>query len=165
MKKEDLKVNDEVTIVDKEQLLKILKEKDLYIGGETREFIAEKVSGVKAKVVDIKNNTVTLMVGESGYFLPFEAIVNPVLTGIEEIAKERKEQIQKHGFSIDHDVNYYTEGQLVDAAVGLLTDNSNAPDNWNVAQYNKMIGKSGIEKLIIAGALIAAEIDRFKTKA
>ena len=56
--------------------------------------------------------------------------------------------------------------KLVDAAVGLLTNDSNAPDNWDIAQYAKMIGKDRLEKLIIAGNIsdLVEEQEYFKKK-
>jgi len=42
-------------------------------------------------------------------------------TGIELIAQERTEQIEKHGRHIMHDVQQNSERQLIDAAKQLLT--------------------------------------------
>lgn len=101
-------------------------------------------------------------------------------TGIELIARERQEQITKHGRTIQHDVECNNYGQLSWAAsqlcLELLTDRglqqeSNilaigemlvqlVPDGWDKDIFMKMMRKSHRERLIIAGALIAAEIDR-----
>jgi hypothetical protein len=79
-------------------------------------------------------------------------------TGINVIAQERREQIEKHGFSMKNDLKY-NNNELVDAAAQyLLTDAVSCwPENWKEEDY-----KPGdrIEELKRAGALIAAEIDR-----
>lgn len=87
-------------------------------------------------------------------------------TGIELIIKERKEQIEKHGRTVDLDVLQNARFQLVQAAVQLicfsepLMFKAAAPFGWDKNVYTKMSLKSYKERLIIAGALIAAEIDR-----
>ncbi len=99
------------------------------------------------------------------------------MTGIELISKEREEQINKHGRTIEYDSKNNMSGQLSQAA-GLLTymfpeevdggdtDNDNildfthcAPEDWDIDLWNKMMNKSYKDRLIIAGAMIAAEID------
>lgn len=89
------------------------------------------------------------------------------MTGIELIAKERQEQIEKHGRSIEQDQEFNDNCQLALGAEMLLAseheegiDSCSYPDGWNENICNKMLSKSYKEKLIIAGALIAAEIDR-----
>ncbi len=92
-------------------------------------------------------------------------------SGIELIAQERSEQIEKHGKSIQHDKDTNFENQLIDGAIGLLEkdfmraeeqDVADAmPDGWDPDLWFKMFNKSYKERLIIAGALIAAEIDRY----
>lgn len=92
-------------------------------------------------------------------------------TGIELIAQERKEQIEKHGRTVERDVIENTHFQLTEAA-GLLTaldmddfqSDSEAicPTGWNVTIWSRMYNKDYKERLIIAGALIAAEIDRLQ---
>jgi len=93
--------------------------------------------------------------------------VKEAKTGVDLIAQERREQIKKHGRTIDHDAQVNDNGQLVDATLQLLAveynegwDSYNTPDGWDKEIMAKMIGKSKKERLIIAGALIAAEIDR-----
>lgn len=86
-------------------------------------------------------------------------------TGIELIAEERQEQIEKHGFTAMHDEEYEDE-ELRIAAVALLTPNGEQgldylfPALWNKGNVRKMCSKSYKQRLIIAGALIAAEYDR-----
>jgi len=96
-----------------------------------------------------------------------------VSTGIELITQERKEQLTKHGRTVELDVEQNNEGQLTDAA-SVLTMNvpeglmgtylqsqgETPPVGWDSDAWNKMIRKPYKERLVIAGALIAAEIDR-----
>lgn len=82
-------------------------------------------------------------------------------TGIELIAEERQEQIVKHGFNAEHDDQYNME--LRDASVYLLTGNpSYFPSDWSVEWKLKFDSKGYKEQLIVAGALIASEIDRLQ---
>jgi hypothetical protein len=87
-------------------------------------------------------------------------------TGIELIAIERQEQIEKHGFDKDHDEEM-SNGQLKDAAAYLLTGELSCfPKDWDEKYHLKFRSKFGneIETLKVAGALIAAEIDRLQAK-
>lgn len=85
------------------------------------------------------------------------------MTGIELITKERKEQIEKHNRSVISDSFHNSRGQLRVAAVRLLGNQPSAsPLNWNNGLWSRMIVKSYEERLIIAGALVAAEIDRLE---
>ena len=94
-------------------------------------------------------------------------------TGIELIAEERQEQIEKHGYNSDHDHDEYseinsndfirTESLLRDAAIGCLNaDRGEFPAFWDETRVGKICNKPYKERLIIAGALIAAEIDRLQ---
>ena len=86
-------------------------------------------------------------------------------SGIELIAQERAEQISKHGRTIEQDVAENQLSQLVDGAIGLLKtkrSQRDMPSYWSVEIWQKMINKSELERLIISGALIAAEIDRLQ---
>lgn len=83
-------------------------------------------------------------------------------SGIELIAQEREEQIHKHGRTIGHDVLQNKHGQLVKGAECLLAGTTLRPMGWNEQIYEKMRKKAYKDRLIIAGALIAAEIDRLQ---
>ncbi len=107
---------------------------------------------------------------------------NRILSGIELIAKEREEQIVKHNRTIESDVecnsgDYEIDGnpayspQLTHTASQLIAPDGDLvreyididtliPHNWNKALWRRMMKKPYKERLIIAGALIAAEIDR-----
>lgn len=87
-------------------------------------------------------------------------------TGIELIAQERKEQIEKHGRTLKGDVEFNTQEQLTDAAVRILGQehlvSQRPPFGWDMSIWQRMRAKPYKERLIIAGALIAAEIDRLQ---
>lgn len=106
-------------------------------------------------------------------------------TGIELIAAERQEQIEKHGRTVEDDVKYnhgqferageqFNQPQLPSAASQLITQDDDIfrqhfdmpafyPYGWNTDIWLKMMNKPYKERLIIAGALIAAEIDRINS--
>jgi hypothetical protein len=81
------------------------------------------------------------------------------MTGIELIAKERQEQIEKHGWTPEHD-DEHSRMQLTDAAAYLLTKKPELFPDWDYKYWEKFRDKKGVEALKVAGALIAAEIDR-----
>lgn len=92
------------------------------------------------------------------------------LTGIELIAKERLEQIHKHGWSLEHD-KYYKNGQLIDAArfcveqarikQGLKDKEEHEwPSGWDQYFEDKIRGKSIVDQYAVAGAFYMAENDR-----
>ena len=104
----------------------------------------------------------------SGYF---ETTLNNnymMETGMELIAQERCEQLEKHRISVTYDAAVNDSNQLVRAAMLLSLQgqvcnncvNELSPVGWDLARWRKMMNKSYKERLIIAGALIAAEIDR-----
>jgi hypothetical protein len=89
------------------------------------------------------------------------------MNGIERITVERQEQIYKHHRTILHDVLQNKDCQLAYGAERLCVPeldvyNYNAPNGWDEAIWEKMTSKTYKERLIIAGALIAAEIDRLQ---
>lgn len=97
-------------------------------------------------------------------------------TGIELIAQERKEQIEKHGYTIEKDTEEQISFQLSGVAtllcipdfkdVGLEVEDleEHRPFNWNKQRFIKLVKKPYVERLVIAGALIAAEIDRLQNQ-
>lgn len=95
------------------------------------------------------------------------------MNGIQLISQEREEQLTKHGRTIEKDVETNNEFQLTDAASALTmnpppglegayiqSQGDNPPIGWDGEIWKKMVEKPYRERLIIAGALIAAEIDR-----
>ena len=85
-----------------------------------------------------------------------------IKTGIKLIAEERNEQITKHGRSVMQDCAYNKDGQLAEAALRLIDGEpgQSPPDGWDEKIWDKMVRKPRFERLIIAGALLAAEVDR-----
>lgn len=82
-------------------------------------------------------------------------------TGIQLITEERYEQISKHGYTNDHDKRVNEDGELITAAIAIIgATDRDFPPEWNYTQVKYMCAKSYKERLSIAGALIAAEIDR-----
>lgn len=95
-------------------------------------------------------------------------------TGIEIIAQERLEQIEKHLFTAQND-SEYTSNELIRCAICyLMADNLDLTQNedgenlivsgywpWAVKWW-KPAPKNRIKELAKAGALIAAEIDRLQ---
>lgn len=79
-------------------------------------------------------------------------------TGIELIAIERQEQVEKHGFTTKSDLQY-SEGELIQVARFCLGIDE-YPDNWDLNVGERISKKPHLKQLIIAGALISAEIDR-----
>lgn len=81
-------------------------------------------------------------------------------TAIELIAQERKEQIEKHGKTVESDATINKSYDLKDGAIGILTDFKKWPKHWNADQGKRIWSKPYKKRLIIAAALLAAEIDR-----
>lgn len=93
------------------------------------------------------------------------------VTAIKRIAKERQEQISKHGRTVYHDSKINDQEQLAKAAAYLIEcDESDedklhglyCPNGWDLLVWLKMCKKHQIERLIISAALLAAEIDRIE---
>ena len=92
-------------------------------------------------------------------------------TGIEQIAEQRNDQLQKLGYDLKHDIELNNDFQLLEAA-GILTwlnkkdygynIEATCPAGWNEDLWHKMMTKPYRERLAIAGALLAAEIDRLQ---
>lgn len=95
------------------------------------------------------------------------------MTGIELISKEREEHFSKHGRTVEQDKAQNTEFQLVDAASALIAPFPDGmeetfvsvhkdypPVGWDKDIWENMLTKSYKDRLIISGALIAAELDR-----
>lgn len=83
-------------------------------------------------------------------------------TGIELIAAERNEQINKHGRTLEKDIETNSDNQLLVAAHDLICGPkpSDLPKGWDKKVWEKMAAKNYTDRLITAGALIAAELDR-----
>ena len=85
------------------------------------------------------------------------------MTGIEFIARERAEQLEKHGITTAMDVENYTKDELRYAAIFCLTLHEDWwPKNWDEDIRYRVERKTMIERESIAGALLAADIDRLQ---
>ena len=82
-------------------------------------------------------------------------------TGAQLISEERDHQIKDLHFSNEHD-DQLNKGQLLFLAqYCLFSNNDNVPkEGWSTDYLKQIHLKTRIEQLTIAGAVIAAEIDR-----
>jgi hypothetical protein len=95
------------------------------------------------------------------------------MSGIDLIAKERQRQIEEEGWTPEHDDDH-RYGSLAVVAATLACDGTDArvidplergtdDDPWGLlSKHGYQAGGDDIRKLSIAGALIAAEIDRLE---
>lgn len=134
------------------------------------EFSLENNCVEKHSKLDILGNITTL---ES--LLQFiEPLQETKKTGVELIADERQRQIEKEGWTPEHDIFEHRHGQLIDAAVSyalteeerkqlchLTKTDEEVPPTWPFEkEYWKPCPNDRIKELVKAGALIAEEIDR-----
>jgi hypothetical protein len=96
---------------------------------------------------------------------PFKLSYNLMKSGAQLISTERREQMSKHKYNDSND-DEYVNGELKQAAIYALTCNddvvSNYPKDWHPIFGDKCATKDEIGLLTVAGALIAAEIDRIR---
>lgn len=79
---------------------------------------------------------------------------------LELIEQERKEQVEKHGFTSKHD-DQYGQFELLRAAKYCITGNAKDwPNDWGSSFRKKIDGKSYNQKLIVAAAFLVAELER-----
>ena len=108
---------------------------------------------------------------ESAILEIIELTHNVESTGLDSIHRERAEQINIHKRTVQLDVKLNDMFQLSSAASLLCYPQDNCltaddiiedhcPVDWNRKIWSKMVLKPYKQRLIIAGALIAAEIDR-----
>ena len=90
-------------------------------------------------------------------------------TGIQLIQEERVDQMYKHGISVYDDFQNNNVGQLTYAAKLLISSEKlitmvyeNPPKGWNKHIWKRLLDKSYKDRLVIAAALIAAELDRLQ---
>lgn len=88
------------------------------------------------------------------------------MNGIELVDQERSRQCNK-GFTAEHD-DQHTDGSLIEASRQILNDFEVSPDDydeWPSELRFNVRGKYGddpIHRLVIAAALIVAEIERLQ---
>lgn len=86
--------------------------------------------------------------------------------GVGLIAAERQRQVSQEGWTPEHD-DTHTDGSLATAAAVLACEDAEVPGyfgSWIEALVKKHYGNR-MRELVIAGALIAAEIDRVRRAA
>jgi len=127
---------------------------------ETWELLYKKLNALRLEVdgsiVDDIKKTVDSL---------FDPTPPPQMDGVSLIAQERHEQKTKHGYTDEFQAQnpqYYSNGQLIDAAHYALTLHG-WPASWeNIETKERIAQKSYRDRLIVAGALIAAELDRLQ---
>ena len=76
------------------------------------------------------------------------------------IAQERWEQMHKHKWDLSHDADY-GDGELLQAAMFCINPKVFSwPEGWDEHFKNKILNKDAINRMRVAGAFIAAAIDR-----
>lgn len=82
------------------------------------------------------------------------------MTGVEKIAMKRLRQKVRHGHTVKRDYEAYPDFELIDAAKGIIdADASMFPTTWDKEAVNSLCAKDLEERLAIAGAMLAAQID------
>lgn len=83
-------------------------------------------------------------------------------SGFKSILKERINQVVKHKFSLEKDANYKS-GQLLKASRFCITlNNSDWPHLWRKDIRDHIKTHSLDDRIVIAGAFMAAEVDRLR---
>lgn len=100
-------------------------------------------------------------------------------TGIELIAEERQEQIEKHGRTVEYDVKHNVDNQICEGIMLLIANvgfkrrgfempkdafEDLRPSDWGREICFKIMAKSEIDQFKIIGAFAAAEIDRLQNQ-
>lgn len=86
--------------------------------------------------------------------------INSMQTGLDLVAQERKEQIEKHGYTIVND-QQYQNNELVKAALFCTAPQVfEWPQFWSTKFRYKIEHKSRIQQLVCAASFLIAEIDR-----
>jgi hypothetical protein len=92
----------------------------------------------------------------------------PLKSGVELIAEERKRQMEQEGWNTDHDDDHYNEELAAAASCYARPDErgdkgNGVPEYWPWDdKWWKPTPKDRVRELVKAGALIAAEIDRLQ---
>lgn len=88
------------------------------------------------------------------------------MSGAKLILLERERQLNELNITQERDIECNEDYQLSYAASCLCKihtfPSSPPPKDWSIVIWKKMLNKGYKERLVIAGALIAAEIDRME---
>ena len=84
-------------------------------------------------------------------------------SGVELISDERKRQIEEEGYSLNDDKLLLGNGELTCAAIAYAMETVNSTMGKNYFPWDKKYfkPKDKLRNLVRAGALIAAEIDKY----
>lgn len=98
------------------------------------------------------------LLGEASSYIQISPLVSS--EGVARIQAEREEQRAKHGFSDAHD-DALDGGELETAAIAVLTEDASWwPEHMDQQLFMRATEKDTQGRLAVAGALIAAELDR-----
>lgn len=89
---------------------------------------------------------------------------NAALDGASAITRERIDQIEKHGFTLEHDERIGAIKLAVAAQAVLNCESDEWPDELDEAVFHHIMTKTLEQQWAIAGAFLAAAIDA-RTKA
>lgn len=142
---------------------KLLSDEDL-----TDEKLREASEGLLPNISDYLNNKIRNIWESGKEWDNKKHALSDVKMAIEGgalvIMEERYDQIYKHGWDLNND-KYYANEELLQAAMFCLQPLLFGwPEKWDQTFKCKVDSKPRIERLTVAGALIAAEIDRLKMK-
>ena len=92
-----------------------------------------------------------------------KAVLRSLPRGLVMIASERIEQLEFHGYDAAHDEKHKASELIAAAMFAITLQTHYKQDGWERFEA-KMWDKSQTERLAVAGALIAAEIDRIEAE-
>lgn len=123
---------------------------------ELQDFLNTGDGGESRSVLSAKRTD--LLADEVMEFITIREVITT--EGVALIQAERNEQLNKHGYDAAHD-DTLQQDQLVDAAVALITEDPERwPQDMDRAVFNTASEKDTVGRLAVAGAFIAAELDR-----
>lgn len=88
-----------------------------------------------------------------------EGLQNPVTYWLARIKVERQRQVFEEGWTPEHD-QQHSHGELANAAAAYATTNDQLAHEFLAPFPIKRAGKDRVRQLVIAGALIVAELER-----
>jgi len=126
--------------------------------------VADRLHEVAAAIRSAESQQELLQLADALDALGFGPAVQS--SGAEMIAVERLRHATQEGWTPDHD-DTHTDGSLAGAAAALAIEHTdgdflwvNYHEHWIAALRDKHVSTPVVRRLVIAGSLIAAEIDR-----